>query len=57
MKGWRKRLEDLMNAVSFAEANEHDIALSFVDAKENRYERLEEKTRGFDERGDFCRGK
>ena len=33
MKGWRKRLEDLMNAVSFAEANEHDTARSFVSAK------------------------
>jgi hypothetical protein len=40
MKGWRKRLEDLMNAVSFAEANEHDIALSFVDAKASRKQKV-----------------
>ena len=33
MKGLRKRLEDLMNSVTFAEANEHETALSFVDAK------------------------
>jgi hypothetical protein len=33
MKGLRKRLEDLMNAVTFAEANEHETALSFVGAK------------------------
>ena len=36
MKGWRKRLEDLMNAVSFAEANEHDTALSLVSTKATR---------------------
>jgi hypothetical protein len=33
MKGLRKRLEDLMNAVTFAEAGEHETALSFVPAK------------------------
>lgn len=33
MKGLRKRLEDLMNAVTFAESNEHEAALSFVSAK------------------------
>ena len=33
MKGLRKRLEDLMNAVTFAEANEPETALSFVAAK------------------------
>jgi hypothetical protein len=33
MKGLRKRLEDLMNAVTFAEANEHETALSYVRAK------------------------
>lgn len=33
MIGLRKRLEDLMNAVTFAEANEHGTALSFVPAK------------------------
>ena len=36
MKGLRKRLEDLMNAVTFAEANEHETALSFVGAKATR---------------------
>lgn len=40
MKGWRKRLEDLMNAVSFAEANEHDTALSFVSAKATRKKKV-----------------
>ena len=40
MKGWRKRLEDLMNAVSFAEANEHDTALSFVGAKATRKKKV-----------------
>jgi hypothetical protein len=30
MKGLRKRVEDLMNAVTFAEANEHAAALSFM---------------------------
>ena len=36
MKGLRKRLEDLMNAVTFAEANDHETALSYVEAKESR---------------------
>ena len=33
MRGLRKRLEGLMNAVTFAEANEHETAVSFVGAK------------------------
>jgi hypothetical protein len=33
MKGLRKRLEDLMTAITLAEANEHEAALSFVGAK------------------------
>ena len=40
MKGLRKRLEELMNAVTFAEANEHDTALSFVGAKATRKKRV-----------------
>ena len=36
MKGLRKRLEELMNAVTFAEANEHETALSFIGAKTTR---------------------
>ena len=40
MRGLRKRLEDLMNAVTFAEANEHEIALSFVGAKATRKKKL-----------------
>ena len=40
MKGLRKRLEDLSNAVSFAEANEHEIALSFVRAKATRKKKV-----------------
>lgn len=33
MRGLRKRLDDLMNAVTFAEANQHETALSFIGAK------------------------
>jgi hypothetical protein len=33
MKGLRRRLEDLMNGVTFAESNEHETALSLVAAK------------------------
>ena len=33
MKGPRKILEDFMNAVTFAEANEHATALSFIREK------------------------
>jgi hypothetical protein len=40
MKGLRKRLEDLMNAVTFAEANEHETALSFVGAKATRKKKV-----------------
>ena len=40
MKGLRKRLEDLMNAVTFAEANEDETALSFVGAKAAWRERV-----------------
>ncbi len=40
MKGLRKRLEDLMNAVTFAEANEHETALSFVSAKAARKKKV-----------------
>jgi hypothetical protein len=40
MKGLRKRLENLMNAVTFAEANEHETALSFVGAKETRKKKV-----------------
>jgi hypothetical protein len=40
MKNWRKRLEDLMNAVSFAEANEHETALSFVGATATRKKKV-----------------
>jgi hypothetical protein len=36
MKGLRKRLEELMNAVTFAEANEHETALSFIGVKQPR---------------------
>jgi hypothetical protein len=33
MKGLRKRLEDLMTAITFAEADEYEAALSFLAAK------------------------
>ncbi len=36
MKGLRKRLDDLMAAVTFAEANEHGTALSFVGVRATR---------------------
>ena len=36
MKGLRERLEDLLNAVTFAEANEHETAYSFAGAKATR---------------------
>jgi len=36
MKGLRQRLEDLLNAVTFAEANEPETALTFVGAKADR---------------------
>ena len=41
MKGLRERLEDLLNAVTFAEANEHVSALSFVGAKAPRKKTLD----------------
>ena len=40
MKGLRKKLENLMNAVSFAEANEHETALSFVGARASRKKKV-----------------
>lgn len=40
MKGLRKKLEDLMNAVSFAEANEHETALNFVGARASRKKKV-----------------
>ena len=40
MRGLRKRLEDLMKAVTFAEANEHETALSFVGAKTTRKKKV-----------------
>lgn len=40
MKGLRRKLEDLLNAVSFAEANEHETALSFVGARASRKNKL-----------------
>ena len=40
MKGLRKRLEDMLNAVTFAEANEHETALSFVGAKATRKKKV-----------------
>ena len=36
MKGLRRKLEKLMNAVSFAEANEHETALSFLGPRASR---------------------
>jgi hypothetical protein len=40
MKHWRKKLDDLMNAVTFAEANEHETALSFLGAKATRKKKV-----------------
>ena len=40
MKGLRKRLENLMNAVTFAEANEHETALSFEGAEATRKKKV-----------------
>ena len=40
MKGLRKRLEDLMNAVTFAEANDRETALCFVSAKATRKKKV-----------------
>jgi hypothetical protein len=40
MKGLRKRLEDLMDAVTFAEANEHETALFFIGAKATKTKRV-----------------
>lgn len=40
MKGLRKRLDDLMNAVTFAEANQHETALSFAGAKAFRKKKV-----------------
>jgi hypothetical protein len=40
MKRWRKKLDDLMNAVTFAEANEHETALSFLGAKATRKKKV-----------------
>jgi hypothetical protein len=40
MKRWRKKLDDLMNAVTFAEANQHETALSFLGAKATKKKKL-----------------
>ena len=40
MKGLRERLENLMNAVTFAEANEHKTALSIMGAKATRKKKV-----------------
>ena len=40
MKVLRKRLENLMNAVTFAEANQHETALSFVGVKATRKKKV-----------------
>ena len=40
MKGLKKRLEDMMNAVAFAEANEREAALFFVGAKAARKKKV-----------------
>ena len=40
MKGLRKKLEDLMNSVSFAEANEHETAVSFLGPRAPRKKKV-----------------
>lgn len=40
MKGLRKKLEDLMNAVTFAEANEHETARTFIGGAAARKKRV-----------------
>lgn len=40
MRGLRKRLDDLLNAVTFAEANQHETALSFIGAKATQKKKM-----------------